>query len=61
MRIKLDYKAFLLAHRLPKSYIEHAQKWFIPILNRIQTHRDGAKPYIVGINGSQGSGKSTLA
>lgn len=61
MRIKLDYEAFLLAHRLPKSYIEHAQKWFIPILNRIQTHRDSAKPYIVGINGSQGSGKSTLA
>jgi len=61
MRINLDYDAFLMAHRLPKSYIELAQRWFIPVLNRFESHKKGAKPHVIGINGCQGSGKSTLA
>lgn len=52
---------FVEQHKLAPSYIETAQKWFMPLANKILEHQVGAKrPIIVAINGCQGSGKSTL-
>jgi len=57
----MDIHGFLNAQQLPSSYAEIAQKWFIPLCERLLKHQEGAaKPFIVGINGCQGSGKSTL-
>lgn len=57
----MDIHGFLTTHQLPSSYAETAQKWFTPLCEQLPKHQEGAaKPFIVGINGSQGSGKSTL-
>ena len=57
----MDIHGFLTTHQLPSSYAETAQKWFTPLCEQLLKHQEGAaKPFIVGINGSQGSGKSTL-
>ena len=57
----MDIHGFLDAHQLPSAYADTAQKWFIPLCERLHEHQKGAKtPFIVGINGCQGSGKSTL-
>jgi D-glycerate 3-kinase len=50
---------FLTRNRLHETYLRSAEKWFSPLLEKIQPGRD--KALIIGINGSQGSGKSTLA
>lgn len=52
---------FIVQHKLAPSYIKTAQKWFVPLANKISEHQTSAgRPIIVGINGCQGSGKSTL-
>ena len=57
----MDIKGLLKTQRLPLAYADTAQKWFIPLCERLLVHQKGAKKtFIVGINGSQGSGKSTL-
>ena len=50
---------FLIRNKLPEAYLQSAEKWFSPLLEKYKTARD--RPLIIGINGSQGSGKSTLA
>jgi D-glycerate 3-kinase len=53
---------FIRRHTLPDDYARIAQKWFIPVIDRIIECKAGSdEPVVVGINGSQGSGKSTLA
>ena len=53
--------AFADRHRLSRNYLEHAQKWFAPLAERIAAHQNGAgRGLLVGINGSQGSGKTTV-
>lgn len=55
-------QAFLLQHRLPRSYLQTVARWFAPLAAQLATLRAQAdRPLLVGINGSQGSGKSTLA
>ena len=52
---------FIEQHQLAHSYIDTAQKWFMPLANIISQHQLSADcPILVGINGCQGSGKSTL-
>lgn len=58
----MDITSFLTTHRLPSSYSEVAQKWFMPLGDEIAEHQKGAgRPFFVGVNGCQGSGKSTLS
>lgn len=54
-------QAFLKKHSLPESYQLVADKYFLPLAQRI-CHQALAstQPIVVGINGCQGSGKSTL-
>lgn len=53
--------AFLERHRLPESYLAHAQNWFAPLVTSLAAHQNAAgRPIIVAANGSQGSGKTTL-
>ena len=57
----MDIHGFLETHQLPSAYADTAQKWFIPLCERLREHQKSAtKPFIIGINGCQGSGKSTL-
>ena len=52
---------FLERHRLPESYLAHAQKWFDPLVTSLATYQSAAgRPIMVAVNGSQGSGKTTL-
>jgi D-glycerate 3-kinase len=58
----MDISSFLTTHQLPDSYNDIAQQWFIPLIDDILEHQNGAKgPFFVGLNGCQGSGKSTLS
>lgn len=57
---------FVTEHRLPASYINTVQQWFLPLAEQIKAHCLDhkyllGKPLTIAINGSQGSGKSTLA
>ena len=53
--------AFLERHRLPASYLQHAQFWFDPLAGALSLHQKGAgRPVLVAVNGCQGSGKTTL-
>jgi D-glycerate 3-kinase len=53
---------FIQRHVLPDDYSRVAQKWFLPVIDRIARCKTGSdQPVVIGINGSQGSGKSTLA
>ncbi len=57
-----DILAFLRQQRLPPSYEETVNTWYLPLAGRLAGHHAGAgRPLLVGLNGSQGSGKSTLA
>jgi len=54
-------ESFIQAQSLPKSYVDTALKWFMPIATALNKHQtSAAQTIIVGINGCQGSGKSTL-
>jgi D-glycerate 3-kinase len=62
LSIESTLQAFLAEQRLPPTYLETAQQWFLPLAERlVQRHSQAGKPLLVGINGSQGSGKSTLS
>ena len=53
---------FLMTHRLPASFLQTVDDWYLPLAGRIAKHREAAgRTLLVGINGSQGSGKSTLS
>ena len=55
-------KAFLNRNKLGAGYLSHANKWFLPIIEKLQPVLTNSKrPLILGISGSQGSGKSLLA
>ncbi len=60
--IQFQISEFIKLEKLPLSYTETVNTWFVPlaeeILGRVSCHTG---TYVVGINGSQGSGKSTLA
>lgn len=61
-RIDTMLADFMSKHKLSDGFIGTAQKWYIPLANRILMHRNSAKkPFFVGVNGCQGSGKSTLS
>ena len=52
---------FLEQHRLPRSYLHSAQKWFAPVADLALEHQNSAgRPWLLALNGSQGSGKTTL-
>lgn len=54
-------KRFVEAQNLPNRYIAIANRWFLPLIEKIRLHHKRANAGIlVGINGAQGSGKSTL-
>lgn len=53
---------FIADHRLPASYRQEAEQWFVPLATRIAEQRQKlGKTLVVGITGTQASGKSTLA
>ena len=55
-------KAFLNRNKLGAGYLSLANKWFLPIIEKLQPVLTNRKrPLILGISGSQGSGKSLLA
>lgn len=52
---------FIAKHDLPKSFIDTAENYFIPVANDLLLRQKQSKqPLYIGINGCQGSGKSTL-
>jgi D-glycerate 3-kinase len=52
---------FANIHNLPDSYIQTAQKFFLPLCEHLVKHaRSAERPLLVGVHGCQGSGKSTL-
>ncbi len=51
---------FAESRRLPRSYVEDAERWILPFATGI-ADLPRKRPHILGINGSQGSGKSTLS
>lgn len=56
------FSDFLTQQKLPEAYRSTAERWFIPVLEKIVSQQGAGKsPMILGINGCQGSGKSTLA
>ncbi len=62
------FSQFIADHKLPDSYRDTFQQWFLPLTKQLQERlsqrqaQDQAQhPLLVGINGCQGSGKSTLA
>lgn len=62
MKISSEEQSFLERNQLPLSYLESANLWFSPIVDRIiQGFNSNKSPKVIGINGCQGSGKSTLA
>lgn len=62
MKISSEEQSFLERNQLPLSYLESANQWFSPIVDRIiQGFNSNKLPKVIGINGCQGSGKSTLA
>lgn len=55
-------QTFLDEHALPKSFIDYADNWFNPLVEKVVAAKDAqSTPLCVGISGCQGSGKSTLA
>ncbi len=52
-------EALIAAHRLPSSYREIVDGFWVPLANEIARRAADKKPLIVGVNGAQGSGKST--
>ena len=52
---------FLAMHRLPQAFRETAEKFYLPIAERLPVVLPPDRPLLLGINGAQGTGKSTLA
>ena len=52
---------FLSSHRLPHSFVEVSNRYYLPLAKRLPDMRTAAGPLLLGINGAQGTGKSTLA
>ena len=46
---------------LPKSYLEDAETFLLPVAEQLSNIRKKSQPIITGIQGTQGSGKSTTA
>lgn len=56
------FKNFIDQHRLPLSYQQLAETYFVPLAQQIvQQQLTRKQRLLVGINGSQGSGKTTLS
>jgi len=54
-------QTFLERNQLPMGYMETANRWFAPLVDRfVNNFQPQQPPKILGINGCQGSGKSTL-
>ena len=57
-----EIEAFIADRRLPDSYREQAQSWFLPLAWLLRNiARRAQNPVKIGVSGSQGSGKTTLA
>lgn len=55
-------KSFLHRNKLGLGYLSQANKWFLPIIEKLQPKlKKRNQPLVLGISGSQGSGKSALA
>ncbi|MBL4820251.1 MAG: hypothetical protein JKY98_04550 [Gammaproteobacteria bacterium] len=55
-------QAFLAQEKLPGSFADTIEAWYLPLVNRLLSiHRQHGPGLLVGINGAQGTGKSTLA
>ena len=55
-------KSFLHRNKLGLGYLSQANKWFLPIMEKLQPKlKTRNQPLVIGISGSQGSGKSALA
>ena len=52
---------FMAMHRLPQSFQETAEKFYLPLAARLPSLLPAERPLLLGINGAQGTGKSTLA
>ena len=48
-------------HRLPDTYAQTIQQWFIPLAEKMLSSKQPNAPLYIGVNGCQGSGKSTLS
>ena len=54
--------SFLHRNKLGLGYLNQANKWFLPIMEKLQPKlKKRNQPLVLGISGSQGSGKSALA
>lgn len=53
--------SFTASHELPFSYLETAERWFMPLADQLAPVVSDGTLRVLGIVGSQGSGKSTLA
>jgi len=57
----LNLDEFIKKHDLPDVYADSAQRWFIPVIDKIlESSNRCDRPVVVGVNGAQGSGKSTF-
>ena len=59
----LNLDEFLARHRLPRSFVDVVDKYYVPLARwlrgRIQEADNGT--FVLGINGAQGTGKTTLS
>ena len=53
--------AFLSQHRLPATFLQVAEQYYLPLARQLPAIRGTKKQLLLGINGAQGTGKSTLA
>jgi len=53
--------AFLSQHRLPATFRQVAEQYYLPLARQLPAIRGTRKQLLLGINGAQGTGKSTLA
>jgi len=56
-----EMRNFLSQHRLPTEFRSTAERYYLPLAERLPVYRSGKKTLFLGINGAQGTGKSTLA
>ncbi len=56
-----DTEAFLRRHRLPASFRQFVEEYYLPLVTWLLKRRTGRHAFLLGINGAQGTGKSTLA
>jgi D-glycerate 3-kinase len=61
--LSFDLGNFLDRHRLPDSFIDVVDQYYVPVaewlLGQINDHSPGT--FVLGINGAQGAGKTTLS